>query len=330
MIMLNVTALPNQLALIIVTYQSGQHIQACLTSLPLAEPHRRLHLLLVDNASRDDTREQIQAALESFPVERTSYKLIYNEANLGFTHAVNQALAHAPQRTPVLFLNPDTELPPQSLAVLLEKLYADEGAGVVAPQLRYPANANSTDEAIQASCRHFPAYADLFFEFTGLARLFPHSPLFNRWKMGGFDHRTRRAVDQPQGACLLARPEVITQVGLWDELFPLFFSDVDWCRRVWQAGWKIYFEPEVTVFHEQGASVKQTRPRAIWSSHVSFWRYFRKWRASWRDEILSLVVAPVLLLAALVRIVLCNVSAVTQAPPEAAHARQPKASTFCA
>ncbi len=293
------TSLPEQIAVIIVTYQSGEHIQACLSSLPLADPHRRLHLLLVDNDSRDDTREKTKSALASFPADRISHKLIYNETNLGFTTAVNQALALVPPRAALLFLNPDTVLPPGSLAALLEKLYGNENLGVIAPQLRYPVN---DGEAIQPSCRRFPTYADLLFEFTGLARLFPHSPFFNRWKMGDFDHRTRREVDQPQGACLLARPEVIAQVGKWDERFPLFFSDVDWCRRVWQAGWKIYFEPEVFIFHEQGASVKKVRPAAIWSSHVSFWRYFRKWKNSWCDEILSQVIAPLLLLAALVRI----------------------------
>lgn len=298
----NVTSLPERLALIIVTYQSGRHIHACLSSLPLAEPKLPLHLVLVDNASTDNTREEIRAALQNFPRERISHKLIYNETNRGFTCAVNQALAHVPQQAAVLFLNPDTELPPDSLAVLLQRLYAAPHIGVIAPQLRFPTRAHATGTATQASCRRFPRYADLFFEFTGLAKMFPRSARYNRWKMGDFDHRSSREVDQPQGACLLARPEVIAQVGRWDERFPLFFSDVDWCRRVWQAGWKIYFEAGVFVYHELGASVKKIRPRAIWSSHVSYWRYFRKWRSSWWEEILSLVIGPLLVIAALLRI----------------------------
>jgi GT2 family glycosyltransferase len=292
---------PQQIALLIVTYQSGEHIQACLSSLPHAEPQRKLHLIIIDNASTDDTREQIKIALRPYPAERISHRLICNNTNLGFTRAVNQALAHAPDGAAVLFLNPDTVLPPASLSVLMKKLFGDEKLGVIAPQLRF-LSSNQTSAAIQPSCRRFPTYSDLFYEFTGLARAFPNSARCNRWKMGDFDHRTSREVDQPQGACLLAKPEVIRQVGKWDERFPLFFSDVDWCRRVWQAGWKIYFDAEAFVYHEQGASVKQIRPRAIWSSHVSFWRYFRKWRASWGEEILSLVIGPVLVLAALLRI----------------------------
>jgi GT2 family glycosyltransferase len=182
----------------------------------------------------------------------------------------------------------------------LEILYADGHTGVVAPQLRFPPG---SPQDIQPSCRRFPTYWDLFCEFTGMAMLCPRSGAFNRWKMGDFDHRSAREVDQPQGAFLLARPEVVTQVGVWDERFPLFFSDVDWCRRVWQAGWKILFAPEVFVCHAQGASVKKIKPATIWSSHVSFWRYFRKWRSSLLDEILSLIVAPLLLTAACWRIV---------------------------
>ncbi len=298
----NVISPPDPLALILVTYQSDGHIQACLSSLPLAEPQRGLRIILVDNSSTDNTRAQIATALRNYPHERIAHQLIYNNDNRGFTRAVNQALAHVPEQAAVLFLNPDTILPPGCLSALMKSLYANEKIGVVAPQLRFPASAKIPDEMIQPSCRRFPIYSDLFFEFTGLAQAFPRSARCNRWKMGEFDHRSSREVDQPQGACLLARPEVIQQVGMWDERFPLFFSDVDWCRRVWQAGWKIYFEAEAFVYHAQGASVKQARPRAIWSSHISFWRYFRKWRVSWWDEIFSLVIGPVLVLAALLRI----------------------------
>lgn len=295
------TSPPNRIAIIIVTYESGEHIRACLSSLPLAAPEYQLHLIVIDNASRDDTHEQIRAALQGIPPARFTGMGINYAANLGFTAAVNQALAHVPEGAAVLFLNPDTVLPPASLSVLTKRLFGDEKRGVIAPQLRF-LSSNQTSATIQPSCRRFPLYSDLFYEFTGLAHTFPNSARCNRWKMGDFDHRSSREVEQPQGACLLARYEVVKQVGLWDERFPLFFSDVDWCRRVRQAGWKIYFDAEIFIYHEQGASVKKVRPAAIWSSHVSFWRYFRKWKTSWRDEILSLAVAPFLFGAALLRI----------------------------
>jgi GT2 family glycosyltransferase len=125
--------------------------------------------------------------------------------------------------------------------------------------------------------------------------------------MGDFDHRTATEVDQPQGACLLARPEVVDQVGRWDERFPIFFSDVDWCRRVWEKGWKIRFEPSVRIIHAQGVSVKQVRAAAIWSSHLSFWRYLRKHKRRWWEKLLNGLWGLLLLLAASLRVILCFV-----------------------
>lgn len=299
------SSLPDEILVIIVTYQSADHIQACLASLPQAAPESTLNVVVIDNASQDGTPALLARAEAAWPA-RGRFSWRRNQKNLGFTRAVNQGLQLRPAGAAVLFLNPDTVLPRRSLSILLQKLYAREGVGVAAPQLRFPpapAEQTASSEAgiIQPSCRRFPDYWDLFCEFAGLSLLFPASPVFNRWKMGDFDHRSPREVDQPQGAFLLARPEVVAQVGAWDERFPLFFSDVDWCRRVHLAGWKIRFEPEIFVWHARGASIKQNRPAAIWSSHLSFWRYFRKWRRSPADEVLHLLAAPLLMLAALLR-----------------------------
>jgi len=326
---------PDEIFVIIVTYQSAECISACLTSLQHTDSVRRVSIVVIDNASSDGSAAMSENCARSFDARRVRCRVQRNASNLGFTRALNQGLLQRSAGAAVLFLNPDTILPPDTLPLLLQKLYAEDCVGVVAPQLRYPetpesilknsshpardqegwpaeqqtpsAEAGKAPESpgpvplIQPSCRRFPSYWDLACECTGLTKLFPHSRLFNRWKMGDFDHRTAREVDQPQGAFLLARPEVVAQVGAWDEGFPLFFSDVDWCRRVWQAGWKIRFEPEVFAWHAQGASVNRVKAMAIWSSHLSFWRYLRKWRKSWLDEFLSLVAWPVLMGTAALR-----------------------------
>jgi len=294
------SALPHTMAIIIVTFQNAAGIAACLHSLNRAFSERRLHLFLIDNSSADGTREVIAQTRQALSSARFHIEVISNRENVGFTRAVNQGLeryvamaGHA--NVPLLFLNPDTILPPQALSTLLEKLYALPQTGVMAPQLIHP------EGRVQPSCRRFPTHWDLLCELTGLSRLLPHSPRFNRWKMGNFDHRTAAEVEQPQGAVLLARPEVIQQVGLWDERFPIFFSDVDWCKRVWERGWKIRFEPSVQIVHAQGVSVRQVRAAAIWSSHVSFWRYLRKYKNSWWENWVNLILGPLLLLAAGVR-----------------------------
>jgi hypothetical protein len=294
--------LPDAIAIIVVTFQNAGQIAACLQSLPEAEPRRGVHLFIIDNVSTDRTREIIKETIPGLPTPRFTVDFIANSENLGFTRSVNQGLqrcfaAREVHDLPILFLNPDTILPPRSLSTLVEKLYALPGAGVIAPQLIHP------DGRIQPSCRRFPTHWDLFCELSGLSRLAPKSRKLNGWKMGDFDHRTAAEVDQPQGACLLARPEVVVQVGPWDERFPLFFSDVDWCRRVRQHGWKIRFEPAVEVIHAQGSSVRQLKLSAVWSSHVSFWQYLRKYENSWPEKILNLLFGFLLFIAAGGRIV---------------------------
>ncbi len=298
--------LPDAVAIIIVTFQNAGEIARCLQSLAQAEPARQVYLFLIDNASTDGTREIIREAITGLPKPRFKAELNLNEKNFGFTSAVNQGLTRyfamsANHRLPVLFLNPDTVLPANSLAALLEKLYAMPDTGVVAPQLIYE------DGRIQPSCRRFPTHWDLFCELAGLSRLFPNSRRWNRWKMGDFDHRIAAEVDQPQGACLLARSEVAAQAGLWDERFRIFFSDVDWCRRVRQTGWKIRFEPSVQIIHAQGVSVQQVRAAAIWSSHLSFWRYFQKYKRRWWEKLLNGLSGLLLLLTASIRVTQCFV-----------------------
>ena len=270
--MQNLDLSPSEIAVIIVTYQSAKHIKACLRSLTKADPFRHVTIILIDNASTDGTQKIVKRVRPSCVNSHLSLKFLFNKNNLGFTRAINQGLELCPKDTMVLFLNPDTILPISSLACLVQKLYAIPDCGIVVPQMLFPPSSkdieykpnslfknivddNFETELIQPSCRCFPVYRDLLFELTGLSRLFPKSSVFNHWKMGDFDHCSAREVEQPQGACLLVRPEVVKQVGLWDERFPIFFSDVDWCLRVWQAGWKIRFEPDIQIFHSLGESV---------------------------------------------------------------------------
>ena len=256
-------------AVILVTYNSRDEVLTCLQSLPDADPGARFQIIIVDNHSADGTVPAVRRWAETSP-DNLSIDLIENARNWGFTHAVNQGLARADAQW-IVFLNPDTQLPENALRRLREVLQQRPDIGVIAPQLRNP------DGSVQPSCRRFVRHRDVWFHFTGLAMWFPRSRRFNGWKMGDFDHRSPREVDQPQGAFLLARRDVVQSVGEWDERFPMFFSDVDWCRRVKQAGYRIWFEPSVQVFHHKGRSVFANRPPMILTSHRSFVRYFWKY-----------------------------------------------------
>ncbi|MFQ5648550.1 MAG: glycosyltransferase family 2 protein [bacterium] len=282
-----------EFSVVVVTHNSENEIGPCLRSVVQELSPFTYEILVIDNGSGDDTRRVVTRFMLDSGARSGAVQLMANERNLGFTRALNQGLRNCRGRF-VMTLNPDTELLPGSVTRLRDALRAEETLGVVAPQLLYG------DGSVQPTCRHFPRRQDVLWQITGLSYLFPGSKRFNHWKMGEFDHSTRRRVDQCQGACLLFPRYVLENVGLWDERFPMFFSDVDWCKRVKESGYDILFEPEAKVVHLQGVSVFKRRARMIWTSHRSFYDYFKKHERKFMfvNEIFGLI----LLLTCILRI----------------------------
>lgn len=280
-------------SIIIVTFNNQHEIVSCIKSLSRAIGGFRAEIFAIDNHSADETVPITRKLLSQFD-QRHQWSLICNQTNQGFTRAVNQGLRQA-QGDFVLLLNPDTELPANVFQPLIEIFRADPQVGIVAPQLRNP------NGSIQPSCRRFPRHRDIIYNALGLSWLFKKSREFNYWKMGDFDHQSQREVDQPQGAFLLARRQAVDQVGLLDERFPMFFSDVDWCRRFIDHGWKILFVPSVQIIHHKGTSIYRNRLKMIWSSHRSFYHYFQKYQRGLVQGFLNLMIGEILIGLALVR-----------------------------
>lgn len=94
-------------------------------------------------------------------------------------------------------------------------------------------------------------------------------------------------VDWLTGACLMVRRKVVESVGLLDEEYFLFVEDMDWCRRIRDAGWKIVYVPDATLMHRVGASRGPAPPRVVWARHRGMFRYVRKhFGARWPLEAL--------------------------------------------
>jgi GT2 family glycosyltransferase len=282
------------ISVVIVTFNNHAEIGACLDALSRAMAAYTTHLCLIDNASTDGTGEAIAASRSRYASCFDQFLFIPNRQNRGFTAAVNQGVERS-QGDYLLVLNPDVVIPEGVMPVLLGCFAGQESIGVVAPQLRFP------DGRIQPSCRRFPRRRDLLFEVSGL--VLPARRLgYQDWKMRDFDHRHSRFVHQPQGAFLLARREVVESVGLFDERFYMFFSDVDWCERVHAAGWRIWFCSEVFVYHQKGASVYRDRTRMLVTSSRSFADYFTKHDRTCFDRIGTILVKLILLMTLALRL----------------------------
>ena len=272
---------------LIVTYNSEGDIAACLEAVKSASAHP-LQVVVVDNASHDSTVAIVQ---QLFP----DVTLIRNADNRYYAAANNEGQQHA-LRNFVLLLNPDVVLPVGAIDALVRLLDTHPRHAAVAPMLI------GEDGRRQSSLRELPGLDTLWLDLLGLSYLFPRSRHFGRWRMGYFDGKTHCDVEQPMASCLLIRREAIATIGLFDERFPMFFNDVDWCRRVRDHGWKILYTPDVTARHKCGSSTRTRKIKMIWMSHLAYFRYLRYYASHGPLRTLALwATAPVLLIAALLR-----------------------------
>ncbi len=250
------------LSICIVNWNTRDLLRACLCSIYAYPPDEPFEVIVVDNGSTDGSAEMVR---REFP----QVILIANAENRGYAGGNNQAMEQA-QGEFVLLLNPDTEIKPDTLRNALHSMRSHPEVGAIGAKQLFP------DGRVQPSLRGFPTPANLFYEVSGLAKLFPNSRRFGAYRMSWFDYDEAIEADQPMGTFLMVRQEVIKQVGLMDEQFPLFFNDVDWCYRIKQAGWSIRFVPSVEIVHHGGASTRQVRLKAIRESHRGLEAYYRK------------------------------------------------------
>jgi GT2 family glycosyltransferase len=170
----------------------------------------------------------------------------------------------------MLLLNPDTKLPPDALARMLDFMAEHPSAGIAGPKLVL------LDGSLDMACRRsFPTPKVAFYRLTGLSHLFPRSQRFGRYNLTYLDPDQVTEVDSVTGAFMLVRTEAIAQAGLMDGQFFMYGEDLDWAYRIKAAGWKVYYNPTVTVLHVKRAASRYS-PRA----QVEFYRawdiFYRK------------------------------------------------------
>lgn len=269
---------------IVVAYRSRSTITALLYSIESQIGDFQREIIVVDNSPHDNCADLIQ----NRPV-----KYILNQRNTGYTCAINQAIVLASGEY-LFLLNPDVRLQPHCTVELLNSLAADNSAAA-APQLL------NDDDSIQYSVRNFPNFATLCYDATALSSLFPNSRTFGRWRNRYFDHSTASAIEQPMASALMIRREVVTRLGPLDERFFVFFSDVDYCKRMIEAGYKILFVPAAQAHHKIGGSTRQEGAWLIRDSHRGFYCYLVKHELNGAKTVLRPLAAAMLAVGAVIR-----------------------------
>ncbi|MCY3945953.1 MAG: glycosyltransferase family 2 protein [Anaerolineaceae bacterium] len=245
------------LGIVILNWNTRDLLRRCLQTVLASEGVERFRVVVVDNASSDDSVAMLR---QEFP----QVGVIANPVNSGYPAGNNLGLRQlgyedagrvredAPRHA--MLLNPDTEVPPDALARLVDYMDARPEIGIAGPRLMLP------DGSLDLACRRsFPSPQLSLYRFTGLARLFPRHRQFGRYNMTFADPGQELEVDAVVGACMIVRREAIAQAGLLDEDFFMYGEDLDWAWRIKAAGWKVYYQPQVVVQHVKRAASRQSR-----------------------------------------------------------------------
>ncbi len=271
------------ISLVIINSNGRRLLEECLRSLPASCEGVSWEAVVVDNGSTDGSVEMMRRDFPECP-------FVANRENLGFTKANNQGLEIARGRYMVL-LNNDTEARPGSFAAAVRYLDEHEDVGAAGPKLL------NTDGSRQLSCRRFPSFQQaLFNRYSLLTRLFPDNPYSRSYLMSDLDgdEDEVRDVDWVSGACLIFRRSVYDRIGPLDERYWMYSEDVDYCLRVWQAGYRVSYVPVGEVFHHIGQDTGNYPFKLMIERHRSMYRFYKK---HYSRELLFLDVATAAMVA---------------------------------
>jgi len=264
----------SDISIVIVNYNTINLLRDCLVSLMQIEG-RSCETIVVDNASVDGSAEMVE---KEFP----SVVLLRNQQNSGFSKANNQGMRRAKGKC-ILLLNSDTVVRPGAIAAMAEFLISHATVGAVTCRLL------NADGTIQASISNRPGPVLLFFRLLGVSRLISGDRA-RRWlsRTAGFflgktirsylaPYSTRNSpveVENISGACLMLRREAVEQIGFLDEGFFMYFEDMDYCLRLQNAGWKMYYLPQGEIIHLVGrSSGSRMRNYSVHSYRALFYFY---------------------------------------------------------
>ncbi len=233
------------LTVILVSYNVRLFLDQALMSLQKALVGYDHQIIVVDNASTDGS---VDFVAKKFP----RVTLLQNKTNVGFARANNQALSIS-RGEYICLINPDTIVQENTFTVLLHVLQKHPRAGMVTCKVLNP------DGTLQLACRRsFPTPWVAFTKIVGLANLFPKSKWFGRYNLTFLDADKIAKVEAISGSFMFLRRQVVQDVGMLDESFFMYGEDLDWCYRIHQAGYGIYYVPQTQIIHFKGESSKKS------------------------------------------------------------------------
>lgn len=257
------------LSIIIVNYRTYKLTNQTIKSVIDTVEDIDYEVFVVDNNSCDGSVEQL---IEDFR-EYSFVKFIKNDENAGFAVANNLAFNIA-QGQYVLLLNSDVIVNPQTINKSLDYITSHESIGILGCKVVLP---NGT---LDKACRRsFPTFEVSFYRMTGLSKLFPNSPRFNRYNLSYLDENEVYPVDCVVGAFMLINSSIMHEVGGLDESYFMYGEDIDLCYKVKELGYDVCYFGKYDVVHYKGASGKNKR--LLYEFHKSMEIFYN---AHYRDD----------------------------------------------
>ncbi|MBT5808248.1 glycosyltransferase family 2 protein [Candidatus Uhrbacteria bacterium] len=237
-------------SILIVHYNTPGLLRQTLKGIVRAGVKVSYEVIVVDNNPLMRIDEMVR---KEFPEVR----LIMSDRNLGFGVGMNKAIEQANGRYLFVF-NPDIILTPGSVEGLMDYMETHPKVGMVGPELRNP------DGSHQNSCYRFSKLSTIIYRRVPFLRSLKKAKAeIQEYLMADTDHAVTQEVDYILGAAMFVRRQAYEQVGGFDPEFFVYFEDQDWCRRFWQAGWKVVYHPAVHLIHyhrretAEGGFIKQ-------------------------------------------------------------------------
>ena len=225
-------------SIVILNYNTKDLLRQTLESVDSLIPYE---IIVVDNASTDDSVAMLKKDFKNV-------KVIAQKTNNGFSAGNNVGVRQAVGEY-IMLLNSDTEFVGEVLTPLVELMQQKKEVGVVTPKLIFP-----DGKLDPGSHRGLPSVWNSLTYFMGLEKRFPQTRLFGGYHQSWKDLDQIHQVDVVSGASMLIRKKVWQQVGELDERFFMYAEDIDYCLRVKQAGWQVYYNPRSKVIHHKGQS----------------------------------------------------------------------------
>lgn len=262
-----------ELSIIVTNYRNPELLKVCLDSIRNSVHNIAYELIVADSATQEDTEMMMRedfADILFFPFKE----------NVGFQALVKKGI-EASSGKYILMLNGDIIITPGSVQTLLEKLKSDSSIGMIGPKLL---NFNGT---LQYSCFRFYKLFTIVYRRTFLGKFAFAKQHLDWFLMNDYDHKTMKEVDWLMGSAIMFSRDSLEKVGPMDPRYFMYMEDVDWCRRFWNAGYKVVYCPLSLMHHfhgkgsERGGVIRSLlSSKLTWVHIASGIKYFRKFRGT--------------------------------------------------